>query len=257
MNRRFLLSLGGGAVALGSLGYWQRNPIARWALSSRVNDVAPTFVAAAGTDVCVLMPEQTEGPYYLQSPLRSSIAENRRGIPFSLTIQVVSLPDCAPLEGATVEIWHCDAKGAYSGYGNNLARAPFDATLAILKAGGPDAHIKPIEDTMYLRGGQISDAQGEVRFETIFPGWYEPRVAHIHLKVSRDGQSYLTTQLYFPDELSAEIYGSHPDYVMYGQCPYNMTNDLVLGDFNSGAGMVLRPDRGPQQISASARVGIA
>lgn len=258
MKRRFFLKLGGGLAALGALAYWKRNALARWAFTSASNDVTPVLAAQAGDDVCVLMPEQIEGPYYLQSELRADITEDRKGLPLDLTIEVVRMPDCTPLEGATVEIWHCDAEGGYSGYGTELSRSPFDASLKILTGGdGEDSHLEAINEDTFLRGGLVSDAQGRAVFNTIFPGWYEPRVAHIHLKVSKDGQSFLTTQLYFPDELAADIYGNHPDYVDYGLCPYNMTNDIVIGDLADGTGVILRTERATEKMSASVRVGIA
>lgn len=257
MRRRFFLGLGGGIAALGALAYLQRNALARWAFTSASNSTTPGLAAQAGEDVCVLMPEQIEGPYYLQSDIRFDITEDRKGLPLDLTVEVVQMPDCAPVEGATVEIWHCDAEGGYSGYGSDLSRAPFDASLAILSGGGEEAHLEPSNEDTFLRGGQISDARGRVEFKTIFPGWYEPRVAHIHLKVSKDGQSFLTTQLYFPDELAAEIYANHPYYVEHGLCPYNMANDIVIGDLENGTGVILRSERSTDQISASVRVGFA
>jgi len=136
------------------------------------------------------------------------------------------MPDCAPLEGITVEIWQCDARGYYSGYSNATVRAPFDTIVM-------------------------------VNFETIFPGWYDPRVTHIHVKVSRDGQAFLTTQLYFPDELVSDIYQRHPDYVESGSCPYNLKNDSVLRDLTNETGVVLKVTRTEEKLEASVRLGIA
>lgn len=257
MQRRSLLKLGGGIVSLGALAYWQRNPLLRFVLTSRTNETVPTLATAAGGDVCVLLPVQTAGPYYFRSEIRSAIREDRPGLPLALAIEVVKMPNCDPVEGALVEIWHCDAAGGYSGYGSVIARAPFDTAVAVAAAGGADAHIPPTNDTTFLRGGQITGNQGRVAFETIFPGWYDPRVTHIHLKVSREGQSYLTTQLYFPDELTGEIYKAHPDYAPHGLCPYNLTNDLVLGELSGGTGVILQAVRQPDRIDATLRVGIA
>ena len=258
MKRRFLLKYGGSIAAIGAVAYWQRNALARWAFTSANNSVVPTLAANAGDDVCVLMPEQIEGPYYVQSEQRADITEDRKGLPLDLTIEVVRMPDCSVVAGATVEIWHCDAEGGYSGYGSALSRAPFDASLKILRGcDGEDSHLEPVNDTTFLRGGLATDSQGRAQFQTIFPGWYEPRVAHIHLKVSKDGQSFLTTQLYFPDELAADIYANHPDYVDFGLCPYNLGNDIVIGDLEAGTGVILQAERMTNRISASIRVGIA
>ena len=106
-------------------------------------------------------------------------------------------------------------------------------------------------------GGQVTDANGLVSFETVFPGWYDPRVTHIHAKVSRNGETFLTTQLYFLDEMVADIYANHPDYKDYGACPYNLTNDSALRDLASETGVVLKTERTENLISASVRFGIA
>lgn len=256
MIRRRFLKFGIGTVALGGLAYWQRNPLVRFLLTRMPNNVNVTLAPEAGADVCVLTPEQTSGPYYIKSALRSNIIEDRPGLPLKLDIEVVRVPDCTPLEGVTVEIWHCDARGYYSGYTDVPVRAPFD-TLASIIANSESGSIAPSDSETFMRGGQISDASGLMQFETVFPGWYDPRLTHIHLKVSRDGQTFLTTQLYFPDELVNDIYTNHPDYVAYGTCPYNLTNDSALRDLNNETGVVLKITRTEEQLTASARFGIA
>src|SRR3954451_15793390 len=102
---------------------------------------------------CVLQRELTEGPYYLDLDLiRRNIRGGRPGTPLTLRFKVVNASSCKPIKGATVEIWHCDAAGTYSGVSGN----------------GGD----------FLRGGQRSDANGNVRFETIVPVWYRGRMPH-------------------------------------------------------------------------------
>ena len=67
-------------------------------------------------DVCVIVPEVTEGPYYFDPALlRADITEGRPGLPMTLKMQVVDQA-CAPLADARVDVWHCDADGNYSGY---------------------------------------------------------------------------------------------------------------------------------------------
>lgn len=253
-GRRTFLGVTTGVVATAAVGYWQRNPLTRWMLTLADNDVPTSSAPAAGSDVCVLTPDQIEGPYYVQAPKRSAIREDREGVPLSLEFEIVQLPDCTPVDGAAVEIWHCDAQGRYSGYSGQNARAAFDT---IVETQGGDAHLDPVDEETFLRGTQISGNDGRVRFETIFPGWYEPRVTHIHLKVSHDGRSFLTTQLYFTDDLVEEIYTTHPDYVDYGTCPYDLTNDAVLGQLSDGTGLILKATGDPlSQLQASARFGI-
>jgi protocatechuate 3,4-dioxygenase beta subunit len=65
---------------------------------------------------CVLTPEVTEGPYYLDLDLmRSDITEGRSGLPFHLQIKVVDAASCEPIKDVAVDVWHCDAEGVYSG----------------------------------------------------------------------------------------------------------------------------------------------
>lgn len=256
MKRRSFMKFGLGVVAIGGLAYWQRNSLARYALTNFSNGVTTQLAPEAGADVCVLTPEQTSGPYYVKSALRSDISEGRPGLPLKLAVEVVKVPDCSALEGVTVEIWHCDARGYYSGYSDVPVRAPFD-TLATIIATQKDGSIAPTDSETFMRGGQVTDGNGLVAFETVFPGWYDPRVTHIHLKVSRDGETFLTTQLYFPDELVADIYTNHPDYKDYGTCPYNLKNDSALRDLAEQTGVVLNTVRTENLLTATVRFGIA
>lgn len=119
-------------------------------------------VAAADTveaaPNCVLATEQTEGPYYIDNRLiRSDIRKGKAGVPLLLKLQVLNASTCKPIRGATVEVWHCDAIGDYSGF----------------NAAGT-----------WLRGGQRSNAKGNVTFKTIYPGWSV-------LKISRHDSGYL------------------------------------------------------------------
>jgi protocatechuate 3,4-dioxygenase beta subunit len=256
MKRRGIVKLGLSVAALGGLAYWQRNSLARMALTSFSNGTTATLAPEAGSSICVLTPEQTSGPYFIKSPLRSDITEGRPGLPLKLAVEVVKMPDCTPLDGVTVEIWHCDASGYYSGYSNATVRAPFDTLVSVI-ANAKDGSIPPVDSETFMRGGQITNANGMVEFETVFPGWYDPRLTHIHLKVSRDGETFLTTQLYFPDELVTDIYANHPDYVEYGPCPYNLKNDSVLRELDDETGVVLKTERTEELLTASVRFGIA
>jgi protocatechuate 3,4-dioxygenase beta subunit len=256
MKRRGYVQLGLGAALVAGVAYWQRNSLARLGLTNVSNGVTAVLAPEAGANVSVLTPEQTSGPYHIKSALRANIREGRPGLPLRLTIEVVNMPNCAVLEGVTVEIWHCDARGHYSGYGNAKVRAPFD-TLANIILNQKNGSIPPVDSDMFMRGGQVTDANGRVTFETVFPGWYDPRVTHIHAKVSRDGETFLTTQLYFPDEMVADIYANHPDYKDYGACPYNLTSDLALRDVADQTGVVLTTERSVDQVTASVRFAIA
>jgi protocatechuate 3,4-dioxygenase beta subunit len=146
--------------------------------------------------VCTLTPEQIEGPFYLdRARVREDISEGKPGVPLRLVLRVLGASaSCAPIPRATVDVWQCDALGIYSGY-EGAAIAP--------------RHVEPVDDKTFLRGTQLTDRSGDVRFQTIYPGWYLGRTPHVHLKV-RVGAKVATTQLYFPDEVTNAVYARAP-----------------------------------------------
>ena len=136
---------------------------------------------------CVLTPEMTEGPYYLTGEAnRRDITEGRPGTPLKLALTVASVGACKPLAGATVDIWHADATGNYSGFGNTTSNKTF------------------------LRGVQTTDANGTVTFDTIYPGWYQGRAVHIHVKVFAGGSAVHTGQLFFDDSVNGAVFAAAP-----------------------------------------------
>jgi protocatechuate 3,4-dioxygenase beta subunit len=177
------------------------------------SSTAPTAAATPTTavaDTCMLMAEMTSGPYYLDgAAVRRDVTEDRKGFPLALAFTVVDSTSCAPLAGAAVDIWHCDANGEYSGWNGN--------TLAETFHNGRN-------DKTYLRGIQITGDDGVARFTTIYPGWYEGRAIHIHLKVHVDGHVGTADdgghvahvgQVFFDDDQSDALmrlgeYAKHP-----------------------------------------------
>ena len=151
-----------------------------------------------GADVCVLTPEVTEGPYYFDPELeRADITEGTQtGVATTVKLQIVD-GSCQPVEGARVDIWHCNAEGLYSGYAN--------------QTGGVDT-----SGQTFLRGTLFAGANGIVEFQTIYPGWYAGRTTHIHFKVFLDERTVLTGQLFFPDALSQFIYQNVEPYTSHG-----------------------------------------
>lgn len=126
---------------------------------------------------------QTAGPFYPgEPPARTDLREDRQGVALFLDLEVVGQGTCAPLVDAEVDVWSADASGAYSGY--------------------------PDFDTVgqnWLRGQLRTDAEGIVRFTCIVPGSYPGRAVHLHVKVRAEGAEPLTTQVYLPDDLVAEV----------------------------------------------------
>jgi protocatechuate 3,4-dioxygenase beta subunit len=177
--------------------------------------VAPAWGRRAlAQPACTLTPEQIEGPFYLDRALvREDISEGKPGVPLRLVLRVVdAAASCAPIPKAAVDVWQCDALGIYSGY-EGVAIAP--------------RHVDPVDDRTFLRGIQITDRAGGARFRTIYPGWYQGRTPHVHLKV-RFGAKAATTQLYFPDEITDVVYARAPYNRHPGRDTTN-TTDRFLG----------------------------
>lgn len=160
-------------------------------------DASAAASAAAATAIpsCVVVPELTEGPYYVDTNLeRSDIRPNTgdgavsKGATLEVTwfVSQVDGDSCAPLEGVIVDVWHCDALGAYSG----------------VQGDGGD----------FLRGFQRTDGTGRAVFTTVYPGWYSGRAVHIHFKIRTDPDSdagfEATSQLFFDDAFSAEVFST-------------------------------------------------
>lgn len=168
-------------------------------VAGRPRAQADAFMSRA--PACVLTPEQTEGPYFVderleRADIRSDPANGsiRQGAPLALALRLSELAGsrCTPLRDAIVDVWHCDAAGVYS-----------DADDARLPAKG----------SKFLRGYQATDERGQVRFTTIYPGAYRGRAVHIHFKVrakSRDAQAAFTSQLYFDDALTDRVHADPP-----------------------------------------------
>ncbi len=156
-----------------------------------------TLVSATAVPVCVARPEMTEGPYFVDTGLeRSDIRSDpatgvvKDGALLTLVFNVSQINNgCTPLPGALVDVWHCDALGVYSG----VADRSFDTS-----------------GQQFLRGYQVTDANGVARFTTIYPGWYPGRTVHIHFKIRTDpdaAQGYeFTSQLFFDEALSDQIH---------------------------------------------------
>jgi protocatechuate 3,4-dioxygenase beta subunit len=171
-----------------------------------------------GVPACVARPEQTEGPYFVDEMLnRSDIRSDpgsgvlKEGTPLDLTLAVSAIREgsCAPLAGAHVDIWHCDATGVYSG----VQDPGFDT-----------------RGQSFLRGYQITNEAGEARFRTIYPGWYSGRTVHIHFKVRTDPKAAqgheFTSQLYFDDALTTRVFARMPYAAKTGRRDLNADDSI-------------------------------
>jgi hypothetical protein len=201
----------------------------------------------------------TQGPYYLDLDLvRTDIREDRPGLPLALSLLVVDAVG-APVKDATVDIWHCDAAGIYSGFqsastssnggGGGPGGAPpnRDAGGAPPSGGGPGGPggqppaggppggggggAAQTDDATFLRGTQVSGADGVVAFSTIYPGWYTGRTVHIHVMVHLAGKSVHTGQLFFDDVATDALYAANAPY---STRPARGTRNANDGIYQSG-----------------------
>jgi protocatechuate 3,4-dioxygenase beta subunit len=194
---------------------------------------------------CVVRPKQTEGPYFVderlnRSDIRSDPTDGRvkSGTPLALTLQVsrFGAGDCQPLPGAQVDIWHCDALGVYSD-----VRDPGFNTIG----------------QKFLRGYQVTDARGEARFVTVYPGWYEGRTVHIHFKIRTVPMAQrsfeFTSQLYFDDGLTDRVHAA-PPYAAQGPRTVKNQHDWIFR--RGGDQLMLAPTIGADGYAASFAIGL-
>lgn len=170
----------------------------------------------ASSTTCTATCQATAGPCYLVStvpPTRLDISEGSDGLPVRLSFKLLN-PDCTPLVGASVEIWHTNAEGVYSGETPNTNFC----------SGGDSTAIA----SNWFRGIQISDAAGRLDFNTCFPGWYVSRTIHIHVRVRVSDTDYLTTQFFFADAIDDGIVASAPLYKDRGTRDTTNATDTVV-----------------------------
>jgi protocatechuate 3,4-dioxygenase beta subunit len=155
------------------------------------------YVANAAAS-CTLTAEQEEGPFYVAvDDVRENIIEAQVGLPLELQITLINSQTCKPLRHAAIDIWHASASGVYS-----------------------DESSENTVGQTWLRGVQFTDKHGRVTFRTIFPGHYQGRTTHIHLKVhtgatvsghtTTGGHVAHTGQIFPSDAVNAEVYELSP-----------------------------------------------
>ncbi|MEO1968568.1 MAG: intradiol ring-cleavage dioxygenase [Sphingomonadaceae bacterium] len=185
----------------------------------------------------------------MRSDIRSSFIGSSTavaaGVTMTFTITVVDANNsCAPLAGYAIYVWHCDATGLYSLYN--------------------------LPNESYLRGVQVTDANGQVTFTTIVPGCYAGRYPHIHFEVfsslanATNGRSaVLISQFAIPAAVCSAVYSA--DSGVYGQsanrfASTSIASDGVFGDDTSAQITVMTPSMSgsvANGYTASATVGIA
>ena len=159
---------------------------------------------------CTLIPAETAGPFPLDLTdntfyFRQDVREDRIGAPLHLRMRIIGTDNCQPMPNVRVNIWHCDNEGNYSGYGSEVGHT-------------------------YLRGYQITDANGEVEFITTFPGWYPGRVCHIHFQVFVNSSYAAVSQLTFDHDTTNQIYSDNAALYPDGEDPLSPDTDGVFND---------------------------
>ncbi len=163
-------------------------------------NVPDTTTSACGDPVTPPVPE---GPYYVNENLnRSNIAETQAGIPLTLIFKVEDIK-CNPIQSAIVDIWHCNKDGIYS-----------------------DESAQNTVGQKWCRGYQETDLNGKCTFQTIFPGWYNGRLTHIHGKVKVGSVVKQTTNFFLPKAAEEAVYST----ILYtkGQNPVTVARDVEL-----------------------------
>lgn len=177
--------------------------------------VAPFVISSCTKDTsdptaCADSPSETEGPYPTKSPTSyviKDIRSDRTGVPLTVNITIQNVNNsCAALEGALVDIWHCDKDGNYSEYGTLTA-------------------------VHFLRGRQTTDSTGLAAFSSIFPGWYPGRAPHIHVHVyNASGKSLLVTQIAFPTDVCDTVYTTATNFYTKGKQDTANKSDNIFSD---------------------------
>jgi protocatechuate 3,4-dioxygenase beta subunit len=244
LSRREALTIigaGGGALIVAACA-----PSAIGSLNPSVAPASatPGATAASSLPACVVKPELTEGPFFVDEKIeRSDVRTDsnsgtaQEGIPLALAFAVskVSGNGCTAFEGAVVDVWHCNAAGEYSDIAQN-------GTVG----------------QNFLRGYQVTDANGSATFTTIYPGWYQGRTVHIHFKIRTEPAASsgleFTSQLFFDESVTAEVFAQAP-YAGRGTQDTTNANDGIYRD--GGSQLLLTPMRSGSGYAATFEIGVA
>ncbi len=164
---------------------------------------------------CILIPKETEGPFPLDLSantyyFRKNVRETESGVELKLKLKIIGIDNCLPMSNVRVNIWHCNKDGLYSGYDNAMNKGQAGKT--------------------YLRGYQITDANGEVEFDTIFPGWYSGRIVHIHFQAYVSSSYSVVSQLTFDLTAKNNLFLENSNIYTKGIDPLSYNQDNIFSD---------------------------
>jgi protocatechuate 3,4-dioxygenase beta subunit len=209
-RRQALSALGSAGLAFAGCSSSATSP------SSTTSTGSGSTTGTTNSTACAVTAEETAGPYPDQLGMvngtaffRQDVTEGKSGLPLTLVLTIVNVKSsCSPVSAAPVEIWQCDATGNYSEY----SQPGYNGT-----------------GQTFLRGLQTTNAAGQVTFKTIYPGWYAGRATHIHLQVFMNGVVVKTSQVAFPESISASVYRTGV-YASHGQNSTTNASDNVFSD---------------------------
>ncbi|WP_406196227.1 intradiol ring-cleavage dioxygenase [Streptomyces europaeiscabiei] len=232
--RRRRVLIGGASVAaaggLAAAGLAAANTTTESTSTEAGTAESGTTGSASTSSVCVLNAEVTEGPYSLEGALvREDIREETEGFEVRYTFTVVDVAnDCAPLADALLEIWHCDHLGEYSGF-----------------VGGNGHDYE--DNGTFLRGGQMTDENGQCNITSIWPGHYISRAVHVHMRVHTDvtltddsytgGEVIHTGQLFFDEDINEKVQATSP-YSDNTTPETTLSDDSIYDDGGASSGLL-------------------
>jgi len=229
-RRRVLKALGLGITGVGLAACGANSSPSS---SSSPSSAATSASASATATATGEIPDETAGPYpgdgsngpdvlddsgIVRGDIRSSFGDSSGtagGVPMTLELVIQDLANGGrPFAGVAVYVWHCDREGRYSLYSDGA------------------------QDQNYLRGVQIADAAGRVRFTSIFPACYSGRWPHIHFEVYPDqgsitdaGNAISTSQVALPQDVSEQVYAQSGYEASVGNLSrVTLQGDNVFGD---------------------------
>jgi protocatechuate 3,4-dioxygenase beta subunit len=235
-RRSALVTLVGAGTALGfGCGSTEEEANTTDGSTDAGNEASKQETGTTSTDAsdCAVTPEGEIGPYFADDSEagfeRADLSSNldgtstQAGVPLTLHVTVLDAQkSCAPYVGAQVDIWHCNASGVYS-----------------------DIAAEDTSSEQWLRGYLLTDANGQLTFKTIIPGWYSGRTTHIHLRIrstysdassTSDGAN--TTQCFFDQKLIDTLYTTVAPYKAKGKNPTTNATDHVYAGEEDGANVL-------------------
>lgn len=265
-RRRALRWLGlAGAAPLALLGCGGGGDAGATSTSSSDSDSGSATGGGTSTS-CSVIPSETAGPYpgdgtngngsgtinaltlagIVRSDIRTSVGSasgTAAGVPLTVTLKLVNTASsCAGLQGYAIYLWHCTRDGGYSLYSAGVA------------------------DENFLRGVQVTDANGEVSFTTIFPGCYSGRWPHMHFEIypslasaTSGSNDVKTSQLAMPAIACNQVYGTATGYDSSASnfASISLATDNVFGDDQAATQIASVTGSVTAGFAATLTVGIA